>query len=284
MPVLEARDSITPRSALRYRPISGENAKTGKRTGGTVTTTAAMPVAQRASRPKARSANHQPQAQDDIAEWQRVEVDDEDEPAIEPSPVPMRRAAGTRASKAIPQAKPLPRGSFSRISLWGSTLQTRMTKQHVHPLLYLGIGMLGMLTLWSILTATITWFHTTMDDIHYGRPRTFQTDQFVGHGETNGVPSHFIAINFHGRIEVIEMPGGDASHARIYMGPQLYTDNSDLVPVTLAFRDVNGDHKPDMIIQFQGSQVVFINDAGSFRPLRPEERHQVEQFLQQSGQ
>jgi hypothetical protein len=284
MPVLEARDSITPRSALRYRPISGENAKTGKRTGGTVTTTAAMPVARRASRPKARSADIQPQAQDDIAEWQRIEVDDEDEPATERPVTPTQRAVRTRAPKAIPKAKPLPRGFFSGITLWANTLQRRMTKRPAHPLLYLGIGMLGMLTLWSVLTVAVTWFHTTMDDIHYGRPRTFQTDQFVGHGETNGVPSHFIAINFHGRIEVIEMPGGDATHARIFMGPQLYVDNSDLVPVTLAFRDVNGDHKPDMIVQFQGSQVIFINDAGSFRPLRPEERHQVEQFLQQTRQ
>jgi hypothetical protein len=284
MPVLEARDSITPRSALRYRPISGENAKAGKRTGGTVTTTAAMPIAQRASRPKAHSANTQPQDQDDIAEWQRVEVDDENEPTTERAVMPTQRAVRTRASKAIPKAKPLPRGFFSGISWWGSTLQRLMTKQRVHPLLYLGIGMLGMLILWSILTAAITWFHTTMDDIHYGRPRTFQTDQFVGHGENNGVPSHFIAINLHGRVEVIEMPGGDATHARIYMGPQLYGDNSDLVPVTLAFRDVNGDHKPDMIVQFQGSQVIFINDGDSFRPLRPEERHQIEQFLQQTGQ
>ncbi len=198
MPVLEARDSITPRSALRYRPISGENAKTGKRTGGTVTTTA-------------------------------------DEPATERPVMSTQRAVRTRASKAIPKAKPLPRSFFSGITLGASTLQRRMTKRPAHPLLYLGIGMLGMLTLWSVLTAAITWFHTTMDDIHYGRPRTFQTDQFVGHGENNGVPSHFIAINFHGRIEVIEMPGGDATHARIYMGPQLYVDNSDLVPVTLAF-------------------------------------------------
>jgi hypothetical protein len=122
-----------------------------------------------------------------------------------------------------------------------------------------------------------------MDDIRYGRPRTFQIDYFVGHNESAGIASHFIAINLHGHIEIIEMPGGDATHARIYIGPQLFTPDSDLVPVTLSFRDVNGDHQPDMIIHFQGTQVVFINDHGGFRPLRPEERHQVEQFLQHSG-
>jgi len=35
-----------------------------------------------------------------------------------------------------------------------------------------------------------------------------------------------------------------------------------------------------MIITFQGTQVVFINDQGGFRPLRPEEREAVERFLQ----
>jgi len=92
-----------------------------------------------------------------------------------------------------------------------------------------------------------------------------------------------LAVNLHGRIEVIELPGGDASHARIYIGPQLYGSDADLIPVTLSFIDVNGDHKPDMIINFQGTRVVFINDQGGFRPLRPEEREGVERFLQHLG-
>jgi hypothetical protein len=144
--------------------------------------------------------------------------------------------------------------------------------------------MLGMLALWMILTSAISWFNTSMDNLHYGYPRTYQSDAFVGHTESAGIPSHFIAINLRGHLEVIEFPGGDAAHARIFLGPQLYTSGSDLVVVTLKFIDVNADHKPDMIVQFQGSQVVFINDQGTFRPLRPEERHQVEQFLQNLGQ
>ena len=74
------------------------------------------------------------------------------------------------------------------------------------------------------------------------------------------------------------------SKARIYLGPQLYGTGADLIPVTLSFADVNGDQQPDMIIHFQSSRIVFINDQGGFRPLRPEERHSVEQFLQRSGQ
>ena len=32
--------------------------------------------------------------------------------------------------------------------------------------------------------------------------------------------------------------------------PQLYGTGADLVPVTLKFEDVNGDHLPDMIVMF----------------------------------
>ncbi len=48
--------------------------------------------------------------------------------------------------------------------------------------------------------------------------------------------------------------------------------NADLVPVTLSFQDVNGDHRPDMILHFQGTQVVFINDGSGFRPAQPGEQ------------
>jgi hypothetical protein len=97
-------------------------------------------------------------------------------------------------------------------------------------------------------------------------------------------PSHFIALNLHGRIEIIEFPGEDASKARIYIGPQLYGAGSDLVPVTLTFVDVNGNHLPDMIVHFQETRIVYINADGGFRPATPNELHAVERYLQQHGQ
>src|SRR6266699_5677665 len=153
-----------------------------------------------------------------------------------------------------------------------------------HPLLLLGLGMIAMLVLWTLLTLAVTWWNTTWDDIHYGRPRTFQIDAFVGHNEAGGTPSHFIAINLNGRIEVFELPGGDGSKARIYLGPQLYGSGDDLIAVTISFVDVNGDNRPDMLINFRSSRIVFINDGSGFRPLRPEERNAVEQYLQKIGQ
>src|SRR6266852_8512198 len=148
-----------------------------------------------------------------------------------------------------------------------------------HPLLLLGLGMIVMLVLWTGLSLAIGWWNTTWDDLHYGRPRTFQVDAVVGQNDSPGNPSHFIALNLNGRLEVIEFPGGDASKARIYIGPQLYGSGDNLIPVTLSFVDVNGNHQPDMIIHFHykgwlgfsdsEQQLVYINENGGFRPAHP---------------
>lgn len=153
-----------------------------------------------------------------------------------------------------------------------------------HPLLYLGVGMIAMLALWMLLTLAVNWWNTTWNDIHYGRPRTFQIDAVVGQNDSAVNPSHFIALNLKGRIEVIEFPGGDASKARIYIGPQLYGTGDDLIPVTLSFVDVQGNHQPDMIIHFQETRIVYINTQGGFRPATSSELQSVEQYLQHHGQ
>jgi hypothetical protein len=158
----------------------------------------------------------------------------------------------------------------------------------VHPLLYLGLGMIAMLVLWMLLSALISWVSVTVNDFRYGRPRTFQTDAWVGHNEQTGLPSHFIALNLNGHIEIIEIAGGDPAHSRIYSGLQLYGSGKDLVPATLTFVDVNGDHKPDMMVNIPGSasssnidlgSMVFINTGSAFRPLAPSERPQIQEFL-----
>jgi hypothetical protein len=155
---------------------------------------------------------------------------------------------------------------------------------HPHPLLLLGLGMITMLVLWTLLTLAVTWWNTTWNDIHYGRPRTFQIDAIVGHNDSSSNPSHFIAMNLNGRIEVIEFPAGDASKARIYIGPQLYGSGDALTPVTLSFVDVNGNHRPDMILHFQDTRLVYINENGEFRPANQDELPAVERYLQQHGQ
>lgn len=260
MPVLESTDNITPRSVLRHRPIGDDKNQSGKHSPAA--TPAKTPIVQRASRTRTRPADTQ--EDEDIAEWQRAEEDGQgrDQLTAQHTASPVRRASAQ--PKKLP-ATPVP-------AIVG---RKRGVVLHAHPLLYLGAGMLSMILLWILLSSLIGWYNTTMDNIHYGYPRTYQTDASVGHNETNGVPSHFIAINLHGHIEIIEMPGGDAAHARIYLGPQLYGTGADLVPVTLKFEDVNGDHLPDMIVMFQDTQIIFINAQGGFRALNPGEHYSI---------
>ena len=262
MPVLESTDEITPRSVLRHRPIGDKTAKTGKES--VIPSTSTTPVAQRASRLRPKNTD----VAEDISEWQREETDETR--TGRKTAVP--RQVDTTSQK-LPKAPKSARIRSKRRFWYGA-----------HPLLYLGVGMIAMLALWTLLTSAISWWNTTWDDLHYGRPRTFQVDAFIGHNEAAGTPSHLIAINLNGRIEIIEFPGGDGSKARIYLGPQLYGTGDDLIPITLSFADVNGDHLSDMIIHFQSSRIVFINDQGGFRPLRSEERLPVQQFLQRAGQ
>ena len=146
---------------------------------------------------------------------------------------------------------------------------------HFHWLFFVGLAMLIMLLGWVVLSMLLNWWQVWQDDLHYGRPRTFQIDAVVGHNDSDAHPSHFVAINLDRHVQIIELPGGDSSKAKIYIGPVLVGDGQDLAVVTLSFKDVNGDGKPDMIVNVQGSRFVFVNDNGSFRPARPGETVQL---------
>jgi hypothetical protein len=142
----------------------------------------------------------------------------------------------------------------------------------VHWLLIFGVGMLAMLALWTLGNMLVNWWSVTQDDWRYGRPRIYQTDTVVGHNDSAANPSHFIALNLNRHVVIIELPGGDPSKAKIYTGPTLLGDEQDLTPVTLSFKDVNGDGSPDMLVHVQDQTFVMINDGGQFRPARPGER------------
>jgi hypothetical protein len=104
------------------------------------------------------------------------------------------------------------------------------------------------------------------NSLKYGYPRSFQTDANVGHGDSHHPISHFVAINNHGLIEVIEIPG-DPSRAKpyLYVIAQISSDNADQIPVTLAFTDVNGDGKVDMQVIVNNTIYLLYNTGTSFQ-------------------
>ncbi len=145
---------------------------------------------------------------------------------------------------------------------------------HSHRLVFVGIAMLFMLVGWLLVTMFLQWWQITQDDWHYGRPRTYQVDQKVGHGDTI-IPSHFIAMNLAHRVQVVECPAGDCTRAIVYLGAQIIGNGDDLAVVTLTFKDVKGDGKLDMLVHVSDQTYVFINDNGRFRPARPGENMNV---------
>ncbi len=173
--------------------------------------------------------------------------------------IPARRRALSVEQTRQPSLLPAPSGRTHR----------------PHWLLFFGLALCTMLLGWIVLSLLSTWWQVTQDDWHYGRPRTYQVDRVVGHADSASHPSHFIAINLNSHIEVIEFPGGDASKAKIYLGPTLIGQGEDLAVVTLTFLDVSGHGKLDMIINVADSHFVFINENGAFRPARPGEAKQL---------
>lgn len=281
MPVLALEDKVAPKSLLRHRPI-GDSIPAADRhaiaPSVTNISSTVTPIKKRASRPPQTKTQADEQSVQDVAEWRYADASTQQLP--KPTGEAAERKSQTHVSRPRPTAKPeslLPRQKPDIVS---KQQKQRWSWHGQHPLFYLGIVMIMMVMGWMLFNTLSGLFTSTMNQLRYGYPRTYQVDAWVGQNEQTGVPSHFIALNLKGHIEIIEFPGGDATHARVFVGPQLYGPNADLIPVTLSFADINHNHKPDMIVTFQNTHIVFINDQGTFRLPLASEQPKIEQMLQ----
>jgi len=193
-----------------------------------------------------------------------------------PSPIPQRRTGQGQSRTGQPAASvsdPITIKSPMR----GPTKPQSPPKKNifagkVHWLLPLGIGMIAMLVLWEVGSLALAWGLARYDDLRYGNPRTYQVNAVVGHGGDSAQhPSHFIAINLNRQAIVVEFPAGSQAGALSYVVPYyILGPGGDLTPITLEFRDVTGDGRPDMIIhihlQSQDQTFVFVNGGTKFRP------------------
>lgn len=184
----------------------------------------------------------------------------------------------TAARLSVPPRRSAVQGDRQRISSTEEVAPQRSSgllrarpRVRFHWLVFVGIALFIMIIGWLTFSALGSWWQVTQDDWHYGRPRTFQMDAVVGHNDSPSNPTHFIAENLNRHIIIIEIPGGDPSKAKIYSGPVLIGPGQDLTAITLTFKDVNGDGKPDMLVNVQDTHFVYINENGAFRPARPGE-------------
>ncbi len=141
-------------------------------------------------------------------------------------------------------------------------------------------GVLALLAIYLLLSSLVSWGQVVIDDVRYGRPRTFHLTANVGRAEEASAPTHMIAMNLERQVVVLEIPGGDSMKTRALPGPYLFGAGEDLTPVTMRLADVNSDDAPDLVVQVKNEEMVYINRDGSFQLITAEERQQL---LQQSA-
>ena len=131
-------------------------------------------------------------------------------------------------------------------------------------MIFMGMMMFVMVFGWLLLTAVGFWWQGKQDDWKYGNPRTFQIDEYVGHGDTPDHPDHFIAVNVGGMVQVIELNPQSPKYDHAY---PITTINSSATPVFLSFEDTNHDGKPDMLVTIGDSNsyvVILLNNGTVF--------------------
>ncbi len=249
-------DTRPPSSARRYKatPPTPEQAAQPK----LITRATRVTPAVQAAKPKSAPLPKQDVPNIHDAE-QEAEMQQED-PITQGTPVQRRRAS-------LPPTVPNVAPSAAHVPVSDDLMPVtgRLPVQHrKFPLVPVLIASVATILLIMVLSALGSWWHTYQDDLHYGRPRTSQMDVVVGHGDSATHPSHFIFLNLHRHVEIIELSGGDAAHTHIYIGPILYGDGQDLAPVTGEFKDIHNNGRPEMIVHIGDQQIVYANDGTSF--------------------
>jgi hypothetical protein len=140
---------------------------------------------------------------------------------------------------------------------------------------YIVTAVLALLAIYVLLSSVVDWGQVLIDDMRYGRPRTFHLTENVGRPEEASAPSHLIAMNLDRQVVILEIPGGDATKTRALPGPYLFGAGEDLTPVTMRLEDVNGDRAPDLVVRVKDEEMVYTNRDGAFNLISAEERQQL---------
>ncbi|GER90433.1 hypothetical protein KDW_45950 [Dictyobacter vulcani] len=178
--------------------------------------------------------------------------------------LPPKRTTGAQPERTTRLQPGRTKGNPPPITETHKAQQPGQLRRKRHWLVSLGLGMVVMLVLvfcWQFLAQRASGLY---EDWQYGHPRTFQTDAFVGHESVATIPSHFIAVNLNGTIQVIELPGGDQTKVQRFQVTQLSGADAGNVPVTIEFVDPNHTHHPDMLIHIQNAQILLKNEKGTF--------------------
>lgn len=187
----------------------------------------------------------------------------------------MRRVAhalGARATMAVMQRE-VPNGTVR--------MRPRRSGAWSHPVTSAALCAIAVVVAFQVLSGLMFWAQVKIDDVRYGFPRSYQTDGYVGFGESNGQPTHFVALNLHRQVVVLAVAGDDPTHVVTIKGPYLYGVRDEYTPVTLRLVDVTGDGYPDLVLGVDHQQLIYVDEPrlGTFRPLALQERAAASQAL-----
>lgn len=132
-------------------------------------------------------------------------------------------ADGGKVFQTIPRASRPKRQRAPHATDGPPFMTAKHHRRSAHWLLPVGPTMTGMVLLILLLQFAWGFASIVYDDLTYGRPRTTQIDAAVGHQDSAAHPTHILALNLRGQIHIIELLGGDAQKARIFVGPHLPT-------------------------------------------------------------
>ncbi len=140
------------------------------------------------------------------------------------------------------------------------------TQRQFHWLVPVGVTMLIAIACYMLLYGMLTGGQNLYNDWAYGAStRTYHMEAVVGDHDSSSAPTHFIATNLHGTIDVLELPGGDITHAKAFPGPHLLWPNADRAVVTLEVKNTNGNNKPDIIVHITGdTNLLFHQTSANF--------------------
>lgn len=243
----------------------------------------------------ARPAPTTDEMSDEAVTHARIDYDTEGIITLEPKP--RRRQQGSRAvptRQRINRLAPVKQPTQQSPALRQPTqprVSTKRPSQHIaakspkpqrqfHWLVPTGITMMITIACYLLLYVLWTGGRGIYNDLAYGTTtRTSHLEAVVGDHDSATSPTHFAAMNLHGNIDVVEFPGGDVTHAKVFPGPHLLWSNADKAVVTLEVKDVNGDQKPDIIVHVQGdtdllfrqttANFVLHNTGSGFSPMSP---------------
>ncbi len=145
----------------------------------------------------------------------------------------------------------------------GGGFPLTLTATRLRTIIYVVSGMLALTAIYLVMSFVFSNAQVMLDDMQYGRPRSFHLTADVGHA--GGTPSHLVAMNLDGQVVIFDMPGGDYTQTRVLQGPYLVGSGEELTPVQMHLHDHNGDGHSDLIVQVKNEEIVYLNQDGQFQ-------------------